>query len=255
MVKVMLNDHSSDFIDAVAIVSGGTGGIGSEVARKLGQLGASVVLVSQGSMDRATKIAEEVGAACRGRVIAEVANSCNTAEVEALYRRVYGQFGRLDILVDCAGLMVNTPIGMMSRDVAMNLLEVNVFGLLAHVQSAAKLMRKSGGGSIVTMSSLAGVKGSSGQVVYSATKSAVVGITKSAAIELAPYKIRVNGVAPGVIDTSLTSSLPRDEIASRTPLGRIGRPSEVADAAVFLASERSAFITGQILGVDGGLSL
>lgn len=254
-MELMLNDRRAGFIDAVAMVSGGTGGIGSEVARKLGELGASVVLVSQDSMDRANKIAEEVSTACRGRVIAEVANSCNMVEVEALYRRVYGQFGRLDILVDCAGLMVNTPIGMVSRDVAMNLLEVNVFGLLAHMQSAAKFMRKSGGGSIVTMSSLAGVKGSSGQVVYSATKWAVVGITKSAAIELAPYKIRVNAIAPGVMDTSLTSSLPREEIASRTPLGRIGCPSEVADAAVFLASERSAFITGQVLGIDGGLSL
>ena len=163
---------------------------------------------------------------------------------------------RLDILVNNAGILRDKLIGMISDAEIDELFNVNVIGLIKITQLAARIMTRRKSGSIINVSSIVGRKGNSGQTVYSATKSAVIGATFSAAKELAPMNIRVNAVAPGLIDTSMTKSIPEDKrknLESHIAMGRVGSAQDVANVIVFLASDLSSYVTGQVIGVDGGL--
>jgi 3-oxoacyl-[acyl-carrier protein] reductase len=134
--------------------------------------------------------------------------------------------------------------------------EINTFGAIHHLQGAARLMKRKGSGSIINLTSIVGVNGNLGQIVYSSSKAALVGLTRSASKELAPAGIRVNAVAPGFIDTDMTQALPEDKYADRMSsiaMGRIGTPEDVARVIAFLADEDAAYVTGQIIGVDGGM--
>lgn len=164
--------------------------------------------------------------------------------------------GRLDVLVNNAGIMKDALIGSISRSLMEEVFATNVFGSMELLQLATKLMIRQKKGSIINFSSIVGITGNPGQLVYSATKGAIIAMTKTAAKELAPRGIRVNAIAPGMIDTDMMRSVGEEHLAvhlSHIPMGRLGEPNEIANACVFLASDKSSYITGHVLNVDGSV--
>ncbi|WP_328446351.1 glucose 1-dehydrogenase [Amycolatopsis sp. NBC_00438] len=236
----------------VALVTGGTRGIGLATVRALAEAGATVVLTGRDEA-RAKEAASAAGAA------AGLALDVTDAKaVSSLVRGVAKEHGRLDIVVANAGIMEDALLGMIREELVDTTLSTNVAGTLHTVQAAARAMMRKKTGSIVVLASIVGKYGSAGQTVYAASKAAVANIARSAAKELGRSGIRVNAVAPGVIETDLTAGLSEDakaENTGRTPLGRLGRAEDVANAIRFLVSDEASFITGQVLGVDGGLVL
>ncbi|WIX87021.1 glucose 1-dehydrogenase [Amycolatopsis sp. DG1A-15b] len=242
----------TDLSGRVALVTGGTRGIGLATARALVESGATVVLTGRDE-SRAKEAAAAAGAA------AGLALDVTDAKaVSSLVRGVAKEHGKLDIVVANAGIMEDALLGMIKEELVDTTLSTNVAGTLHTVQAAARAMMRKKTGSIVVLASIVGEYGSAGQTVYAASKAAVANIARSAAKELGRSGIRVNAVAPGVIETDLTAGLSEDaktENAGRTPLGRLGRAEDVANAIRFLVSDEASFITGQVLGVDGGLVL
>jgi 3-oxoacyl-[acyl-carrier protein] reductase len=174
------------------------------------------------------------------------------------YKSIFTAYKRLDILVNNAGIMKNSVLGMITDEGIREMFDVNTIAAIHHVQEASRLMARNKRGSIVNLMSVVGRAGAEGQLVYSASKSALVGVTRSAAKELAPKGIRVNAVAPGMIRTELITSLPESKLQERLGsirMGRFGEPEEVAQAIAFLASDAASYITGQVLGIDGGIVL
>ncbi len=171
--------------------------------------------------------------------------------------QVYKAEGRIDCIVNNAAIIQNQKLGMVTKQLLEKMYAVNVFAVIDIIQIASRLMARSGGGCFVNMASITGVVGSPGQVAYSSTKGAVITITKSAAKELAPLKIRVNAVAPGIVKTERFEELYEatgnkiNERIEKIALGRLGTPQDIANAVSFLASDRASYISGQILGVDG----
>ena len=167
--------------------------------------------------------------------------------------RIKKEKGRLDVLVNNAGIMTDALIGTVTRPLMEEIFATNVFGSMELLQLAAKLMISKGSGSIINLSSIVGITGNPGQLVYSATKGAIITMTKTAAKELGPRGVRVNAIAPGMIDTDMMRSVGEAHLQhhiSNIPMGRLGRPSEIADACVYLASDMSSYVTGHILQVD-----
>ncbi|SFQ44693.1 3-oxoacyl-[acyl-carrier protein] reductase [Amycolatopsis arida] len=258
----------TDLSGKVALVTGGTRGIGRATVVALAAAGATVVLTGRdaAAAERAAKEAAEAAGA--GEVAGRALDVTDGKAVAALVREVAREHGRLDIAVANAGVMTGGLLGMIRPEDVDSVLATNVAGTLHTVQAAARAMmrkkaRPAGGGgtstgAIVVLGSVVGEKGSAGQAVYAASKAAVATIARSAAKELGKSGIRVNAVAPGVIETALTADLGEEVLAANvanTPLGRLGRPEDVAAAIRFLVSDEAAFVTGQVLGVDGGLVL
>jgi 3-oxoacyl-[acyl-carrier protein] reductase len=242
----------------VAVVTGSTRGIGWAVADTLAAHGASVVVNGVSNPDRAQQVAEDLerrhGVPCLGLS----ADAADPKQVAGVYQAIFKRFKRLDVLVSAAGVMRGALIGMIADELVQQTLSVNLAGAIHHLQSAAKLMARNKSGSIVNLTSILGVQGIEGQSVYAASKAGVVGLTLAAAKELAPQGIRVNAVAPGFIATDLTAALSeekRAEFAGRIRLGRVGQPEDVAKAVLFLASDLAAYVTGQVLGVDGSMQV
>ncbi|MEV6829128.1 glucose 1-dehydrogenase [Amycolatopsis sp. NPDC051102] len=241
----------TDLSGRVALVTGGTRGIGLATARALAEAGATVVLTGRDEA-RAKEAAASVGASGLALDVTDA------KAVSSLVRGVAKEHGKLDIVVANAGIMEDALLGMIKEELVDTTLSTNVAGTLHTVQAAARAMMRKKSGAIVVLASIVGEYGSAGQTVYAASKAAVANIARSAAKELGRSGIRVNAVAPGVIETDLTAGLSEDakeENAGKTPLGRLGRPEEVANAIRFLVSDDASFITGQVLGIDGGLVL
>jgi 3-oxoacyl-[acyl-carrier protein] reductase len=201
---------------------------------------------------RAAELADELG----GETLAVACDASRSDEVEAAYQSVFRRFKRLDVLVNNAGVLADALLGMISPADAERVVATNLFGSIYHLQAASRLMRRGRSGSIVNMASIVGVTGNAGQAVYSSSKAAVGGLTRSAAKELAPLGIRVNAIAPGFIDTDMTRALPEEVFEERVAsvkMGRLGRPEDVAGTVLYLASDLSAYVTGQVIGVDGGM--
>jgi 3-oxoacyl-[acyl-carrier protein] reductase len=248
----------SELSGRVALVTGGTRGIGLATARALIAGGATVVLTGRDAA-RAEAVAKEVGGHGVGLDVSDF------AAVGEVVKRVVAEYGGLDILVANAGIMENALLGMIRADDVRRTLDTNVAGAVAAVQAAARAMARKRtapdgterrGGSIVLLASVVGTYGAAGQSVYAASKAAVAALARSAARELGGRGIRVNAVAPGVIRTDLIASLPADVLdkqAAAAALGRLGTPEEVADVIRFLAGDGARYVTGQVLGVDGGL--
>jgi 3-oxoacyl-[acyl-carrier protein] reductase len=244
-----------DLSGRVAIVTGASRGIGRAAAESLLKAGCSVVLNARPSNEASASFAEIEGA-YPDRVTAIYGSVADSATATALVQSAMSRHKRLDILVNNAGILRDKLIGMISDAEIEELFDVNVIGLIKITQLAARLMTRRKSGSIVNISSIVGRRGNSGQTVYSATKAAVIGATFSAAKELAPMNIRVNAVAPGLIQTSMIESIPEDKrksLESQIAMGRVGSSQEVANTILFLASDLSSYVTGQVIGVDGGL--
>lgn len=234
----------------VALITGASRGIGKAIAEAFVAHGAAVVLVARSASLHA--LAESLQHA-GGKATAIQGDVNDEATVRECIRCCRDQYGRLDILVNNAGAMPQAVIGMISVEESRKLFELNVISMVNLTQYAARLMKAPA--SVINLSSIAW-RGLGGASVYSATKGAVVGFTLAAAKELGPRGIRVNTIAPGFIDTDMTRGL-SPEMHQRTVasirLGRIGQAQDVANAALFLGSDLSSYITGQVLGVDGGM--
>ena len=239
----------------VALVTGGSRGIGRAIARKLAERGYDVAVNYRRSRDLAEELAEELQRmGCNAAAFQ--ADTANFEEVDAMFRAAEAALGPVETLVNNAGV---SPSGGLFQDVDdgtwNRAFSVNVGGLRNTVRRALPHMLHEKRGSIVNISSIWGLRGASCETAYAATKAAVVGLTRSLALELAPSNIRVNAVAPGCIDTDMLRALgpeTLEALAAQTPLGRLGTPEDVAAAAAFLAGDEASFITGQILTVDGG---
>jgi 3-oxoacyl-[acyl-carrier protein] reductase len=244
-----------DLSGRVAIVTGASRGIGRAAAESLLKAGCSVVLNARPSNEASASFAEIEGAYPE-RVTTIYGSVADSATATALVQSAMSRHKRLDILVNNAGILRDKLIGMISDAEIEELFDVNVIGLIKITQVAARLMARRKSGSIINVSSIVGRRGNSGQTVYSATKAAVIGATFSAAKELAPMNIRVNAVAPGLIQTSMIESIPEDKrksLESQIAMGRVGSSQDVANTILFLASDLSSYVTGQVIGVDGGL--
>lgn len=244
-----------DLSGRTAIVTGSSRGIGYAIASKLAEQGASVIIngVRDGEInDKASELSRRHNQ----KVIAVVADVSTDAGAQTLVRTAHAHFRRLDIMVNNAGIMKDALVGMIRAEDIDETLRVNVRGVINGTQAAARLMLRGKSGSIINLTSIIGRFGNRGQVVYGASKAGVIGATYSAAKELAPSGIRVNAIAPGFIDTDMIKSISRDVYTDRIrsiAMGRIGSPEDVADAALFFASDLSRYVTGQVLGVDGGM--
>jgi 3-oxoacyl-[acyl-carrier protein] reductase len=238
-----------------AVVTGGSRGIGKSIALRLARQGADICFSYRGNAAAAQETVAEIEAL--GRMSRSVQADVTKPEAaESLVKTALEAFGKVDILVNNAGVTRDDLIMRMSVDAWRDVLETNLFGAFYTLKAVTRPMLRAKGGRIINITSVSGQAGQMGQANYSSAKAGLIGLTKAAARELASRGITVNAVAPGFVLTELTQNLSDDlkaQINERTPLGRFGTTEEVAYAVAFLASDEAAYITGQVLAVDGGL--
>jgi 3-oxoacyl-[acyl-carrier protein] reductase len=244
-----------DLSGKTALVTGGSRGIGRAIVQRLAGQGADVAFTFKGNSAAAATTSGTVEAL--GRQVLAIQGDASQSDVpDVVVKRVLEAFGKIDILVNNAGVTRDDLIMRMSVENWREVLETNLFGAFYMTKAVTRPMLKAKGGRIVNITSVSGQAGQMGQANYSSAKAGLIGLTKATARELASRSITCNAVAPGFVLTELTQDLPdtlKDEITSRTPLGRFGEAEEIASAVAFLVSDEAAFITGQVLAVDGGL--
>ena len=239
----------------VAIVTGGSRGIGKSICQRFVEEGAIVCFTYLSSEEKARKVEEELSAK-GGTVKGFRSDAAKMADAEALVEEVVKQFGRIDIIVNNAGITRDGLLMRMTEENFDAVINTNLKSVFNTTKAAQRTMLKQRSGSIINMSSVVGVKGNAGQANYAASKAGINGFTKSVALELGSSNIRCNAIAPGFIATEMTAELDekvREEWANTIPLRRAGEGVDVANACVFLASDMSAYISGQVLNVCGGM--
>jgi 3-oxoacyl-[acyl-carrier protein] reductase len=243
--------------EKIALVTGASRGIGRACALKLGACGAKVIVNYQGNAQAAEEtltLLTEAGGT--GEVFkADVASA---EQVDGMVKYIIERYGRLDILINNAGITRDGLLLRMKDEDWEQVISTNLTGAFYCTRTAARPMMKQRSGKIINISSVVGLSGNAGQVNYAAAKAGIIGVTKSAAKELSSRGITVNAVAPGLIQTDMTAKLSEDvktELASRIPLGRLGSPEDIANLVLFLAGPFSDYITGQVIAVDGGMTM
>jgi 3-oxoacyl-[acyl-carrier protein] reductase len=251
-----MSTSSKKLSGKVAVVTGASKGIGAAIAKQLAAEGASVIVNYASSKTGADKVVAEITSA-GGKALAVQADVAKQADIDRLFAETKKAFGRLDVLVNNAGIYEFSPLEAITEEHFHKQFNLNVLGLILASQAAAKLF-DSTGGSIVNISSIVSTLAFPNAAVYSGTKGAVDAITRSLATELGPRKIRVNAIRPGMVETEGTHAAGIEEsemqkqVLAGTPLGRLGKPDDIAGAAVFLASADSSWITGETLIIAGG---
>ena len=241
----------------VALVTGASRGIGRAIALRLAAEGCYVVINYNGSREKAEEVQQEILQAGGQAHIYQ----CNVADFQAcgeMFKDTISKMGHLDILVNNAGITKDGLLMGMSEEDFSKVVDTNLKGTFYCIRHAARTMIKQKKGRIINLSSIVGISGNAGQANYAASKAGVIGLTKSAAKELASRGITVNAIAPGVICTDMTQVLPeqvKEKIWAQIPMGGFGDPQDVAAAAAFFASEEAGYITGQVLMVDGGMAM
>jgi len=244
-----------DLSGKCAVVTGGSRGIGRAIALRLAEQGADVAFSYKGNAGAAAETLAAIEAFGR-RGLAVQADVAQPESAEALIKEVLAVFAKVDILVNNAGITRDDLIMRMSIDAWREVIDTNLSGAFYATKAVTRPMLKARGGRIINITSVSGQAGQMGQANYSSAKAGLIGLTKATARELASRGITANAVAPGFVVTELTQDLPDDlkaELIRRTPLGRFGETTEIASAVAFLASDEAAYITGQVLAVDGGL--
>jgi len=237
------------------LITGANRGIGSATAKLLAKVGANVILTGR-DIKSLEYLAESLREFSNEKVMVEEMDVSNTSSIKATFQRIFKANPNIYGLVNNAGVLQDALLGMVTETMVDDVFGVNVKGTIFCTQYAIKLMQRQKSGSIVNISSIIGSNGNVGQVAYSASKSAVIGITKSLAKELASMNIRVNAIAPGFIDTDMARSISEVKFKERLDsikMNRIGTPEEVAKVILFLLSDMASYVTGQIIGVDGGM--
>ena len=240
------------FENKVVLITGASGGMGWAIAKKFAEAGAKVALNDIAQAEESLKtITQELG----GRYF--LADVSKFEEVEKMVQDIQKEFGRLDILVNNAGITQDRTLAKMTKEEWQRVIDIDLTGVFNCSKAALPLIIANQG-KIVNISSLVGQRGNFGQVNYAAAKAGIIGFTKALTKEVGRFGVTVNAVAPGFIETRLTENLPpelKETIKKFTPLGRFGKPEEVASLVVFLASEEANFITGAVINIDGGLPL
>ncbi len=241
----------------IALVTGASRGIGRQIAISLAAEGAFVIVNYNGSKERAEQVVKEITE--NGGKAADVC--CNVADNDAceeMVKNLIAEYGRVDILVNNAGITRDNLLMKMSEQEFDDVINTNLKGAFHTIRHLSRHFLKQRSGRIINISSVSGITGNAGQANYSASKAGVIGLTKSVARELASRGITANAVAPGMVDTEMTEVLSdsiKEQMLAQIPLRRIGDPKDIADAVVFLASDKASYITGQVLTVDGGMTM
>ncbi len=241
----------------IALVTGASRGIGRQIAISMAREGALVIVNYNGSAARAEETVKEITES-GGQAEAVQCNVSDYAAVEEMVKYVIGKYKRLDVLVNNAGITKDNLLMKMGEEDFDAVIGINLKGAFNCTKHVSRQMLKQKGGRIINISSVSGVMGNAGQANYCASKAGVIGLTKSVARELGSRGITVNAIAPGFIDTEMTEVLSEDvkkAMGEQIPLKRFGRTEDVAEAAVFLASDRAAYITGQVINIDGGMAM
>lgn len=241
----------------VALVTGAGRGIGKAIAKALAADGAMVIINYHGSEQKAAETVREIEEA-GGRAIALRCNISDFNACKEMIDKVISEQGRLDILVNNAGITRDGLLMKMSEEDFDSVIETNLKGAFNCIRHAARQMIKQRGGRVINISSVSGVLGNAGQTNYSASKAGIIGLTKAAARELASRGITVNAIAPGFITTDMTDALSesiKTSVTETIPMKKFGRPEDVAQTALFLASQEAGYITGQVICVDGGMAM
>ena len=240
-----------------AVITGASRGIGREIALKYAKEGANIVLNYRNSETEALQLKEELDKLGSNTLIVK-ANVSKLEEAEKLIKEAKEAFGRVDILVNNAGITKDNLIMRMKEEEFDSVIDVNLKGAFNCLKAVTTIMIRQKAGKIINMSSVVGVIGNAGQVNYCASKAGLIGMTKSLAREIGGKNINVNAIAPGFIDTDMTKVLSEDQkknILSQVPLKRFGNALDIANLALFLASDQSNYITGQVIHVDGGMAM
>jgi 3-oxoacyl-[acyl-carrier protein] reductase len=243
--------------EKVALVTGASRGIGRATALKLAEEGAKVAINFAGNVKKAEEVKAEIESK-GGEALLVQGDISNFEKVSEVIKTVVDTWGKIDILVNNAGITRDNLLMKMSESDFDEVIATNLKGVFNCTKAVTRLMMKQHSGRIVNMSSVVGLMGNAGQTNYSAAKAGIIGFTKSAAKEFAPRGITVNAVAPGFICTDMTETIPekiKTGLIEKIPLGRIGNPEDIANTVLFLVSDEAAYITGQVICVDGGMAM